>query len=131
MVETDLIAAYQQKAKEYSKKVARKRRIKKAILGTLATALLIVGYVVARKNDLKSEVVLAIETTETTETVEATEHLIIDGYVMYKNWIYTYEDGYRRPYVTDLPEGTEVVVDYDDMGTEHPKDDYIYNVTKR
>ena len=128
MIETDLIELCQQKAKEYSKKVARKRRIKKAILGTLATALLIACYVVVKNNDLESEVVLAMETTE---TVEATEHYIIDGYVMYENWIYTYEDGYRRPYVTDIPEGTEVIVEYDDMGTEHPKDDYIYNVTKR
>ena len=128
MVETDLVEVCQQKEQEYSRKVARKRRIKKAILGVVITSCLVVGYMVVKNNELKSEVVLAMETDEISTNEK---HLIIDGYVMYKNWIYTYEDGYRRPYITDLPEGTEVVVDYDDMGTEHPKDDYIYNVTKR
>ena len=128
MVETEFIALCQQKAQEYSRKVARKRRIKKAIFCIVITSCLVSGCVVAKNNDPKNEVVLAMETEEIPTNEK---HLMIDGFVMYKNWIYTYEDGYRRPYVTDLPEGTEVVVDYDDMGTEHPKDDYIYNVTKR
>lgn len=130
MIETEFIALCQQKAQEYSRKVKRKRRIKKAILGAVITACLVSGYVLVKNNYLKSEVVLAIETEETIETAEATEHYIIDGVMLYKNLILT-EDGYRRKFVTDIPEGTEVIVDYDDMGTEHPKDDYIHNVTKR
>ena len=128
MVKTDLVALTQQKrAEEYSRKVAKKRRIKKVVTYVILATFFIAGWKIVGDNDLKAEKIVMAKETE----IKTEEPILnIEGKVWHKNFVET-DDGFLRPTNTTLPEGTEVIVYYNDNGTVHPKDDHIYDVVKK
>ena len=132
MVNTDLAALVQSKANErkaieYSNKVRRQRKLRKAkkvVTGILVTAFFIAGIGAVGKNDLESEgIVLAKET-------ESFQELTRNGKIRYKNLIET-EEGYLWKADINFPEGTEVTVLFSDNGTTNPIDDIVLDVTER
>ena len=138
MIKTELVALCQQKenerkASEYVARNERKRKQakrKKAVLGTFLTAFFIASCGIVGKNDLESEGIVVAKEIETESETEIEVTHTLNGKIMYKNLIET-EEGYRWIYDTDLPEGTEVTVNFNDNGTINPIDDIVLEVTER
>ena len=140
MIKTEFVALCQQKEKErkaseYVARNERKRKQakrKKAVLGTFLAALFIVSCGVVENDYLESKGVVLAKTeiieTESETQLEVTHTL--NGKIMYKNLIET-EEGYRWIYDTDLPEGTEVTVEFNDNGTINPIDDVVVDAYRR
>ena len=130
MIKEDLVLVAQRNAKQYSRKVARERKVKKmrkAVLGTFLAAFFIASCGIVGKNDLESEgIVIAKETESEPLTVTHTRN----GNVFYKDTIET-EEGYLWGYETEIPEGTEVTVLFNDNGTTNPLDDIVLDVIKK
>lgn len=132
MIKTELVAlcqskANEQRAREYCahvRKLRKQKRIRKAVVGILATAFFVGAFGLVGKSDLETErVVLAKESkTETT--------LTRNGEIRFKDLIET-EEGYLWKADADYPKETQVSVLFDTKGTESPLDDVILGVTER
>lgn len=138
MIKTEFVALCQQKEKErkaseYIAKNERKRKQmkrKKAVLGTFLAAFFIASCGIVGKNDLESEGIVVAKEIETESETQLEVTHTLNGKIMYKNLIET-EEGYRWIYDTDLPEGTEVTVNFNNNGTINPIDDIVLEVTER
>ena len=119
--------ANERRASEYiarNERNRQKEKCRKAVIGTFLAAFFIASCGIVGKNDLESEGIVIAKETETKVT-----HTI-NGRVLYKDLIET-EEGNRWQVDTDYPEGTEVVVEFNDNGTINPIDDVVLNVTER
>lgn len=129
MFNEEYVKMCQENARKYSRAVAKQRRrekCKKVAIGVILSAFFITAFAIVGENDLESEgIVLAKET----ETVISPTHNL-KGEIVYKNLIET-EEGYLWKYDTKFPEGTEVIVLFNDNGTINPLDDVVLDVTKR
>ena len=138
MIKTEFVALCQQKEKErkaseYIAKNERKRKQmkrKKAVVGTFLAAFFIASCGIVGKNDLESEGIVVAKEIETESETQLEVTHTLNGKIMYKNLIET-EEGYRWIYDTDLPEGTEVTVNFNNNGTINPIDDIVLEVTER
>ena len=121
-IKGDLALIAQRNARQYRREVAKKRKIKKCkrvALGIIGAAFFIAGMKVVGNNDLEAFGIVEAKETEVLETTHT-----MYGEILYKGLIET-EDGMRWAFDTYLPEGTEVVVEFNDNGTETPLDDII------
>ena len=122
MIKEDLVMVAQRNAREYSKAVAKKRRIKKTklvVAGIFLATFFVASLGVVGDNDLEAFGVVEAKETEVLETTHT-----MYGEILYKGLIET-EDGMRWAFDTYFPKGTEVVVEFNDNGTENPLDDII------
>ena len=138
MIKTEFVALCQQKEKErkaseYVARNERKRKQakrKKAVVGTFLAAFFIASCGIVGKNDLESEGIVVAKEMETKSETQLEVTHTLNGKIMYKNLIET-EEGYRWIYDTDLPEGTEVTVEFNDNGTINPIDDVVVDAYRR
>lgn len=128
MYREECVKMCQEKAKVYSKAVAKKRRIekcKRVAVGISLSAFFIAAFGKVGKDELESKgVVLAKEKTITCDSE------LITGTIFQENLIRT-DNGLLYPYVIDLPVGTEIIMEYYSNGTAHPSNDDIVKVVER
>ena len=131
MVKEDLALVAQRNAKAYSKQVAKKRRktnFRKAVIVSTLAAFFLISCKVVGDNDLEAEGIVLAQEEVASETKCDSE--LITGVIFQKNLIET-ENGLLYPYVIDLPEGTEIIMEYHSNGTAHPNDDEIVKVVQK